>query len=346
MKYIDNIVLKESNLNDALKKLDSLPTKCLVVVDDDNNYYGTVTDGDIRRYTLQNDFIALNSKIELLVNLESLYILKSECKGMLNFQGHKGLLLPILEHNKVVNIVKISSAGFVSFCDAVIMAGGRGTRLMPYTENCPKPLVNISSSKRLINLQLDLLVLYGFQNVFIIANQFSEQIVQYFNEHNFDCSVSILVEHSFLGTCGALFDFSDCFESDIFLINCDVYTDLDIYQMYLHFKEFKCNIDVAVLEKNNYIDFGVIEGDRYIAKLIEKPTFIYLINTGIYWIGHSVLNSPRNKVDGLYHMTDEIQYQIDNDNKVGIYRHFGLWKDIGRVEDLDAIKKIMKYDKN
>lgn len=341
--YKENTLLSNQSIRTCLEKLEILKVKCIVILSDNNIVKGVVTDGDIRRAFISG--CDLEDPILDIVN-KDFFSLK-EKKGMNFFPDKKGMLVPVIDKKGFLNdIVRVSSLGFITFIDAVIMAGGKGTRLTPLTLDTPKPLINLNDKKRIIDLPLDLLQSYGFQKVIIIANYKSKKVINFFKNTDRKMIFEVLVENSFLGTFGAVAYFKEKINTDFVLINSDVYIDLDLYKMWELFRDTNANICVASMEQSNYIDFGVFEQKNgNVLKVVEKPTYVYNINLGIYIVDKNILsNDFVLDKDGLYHITYEIERLIE-EGKVKSFVHRGFWHDIGRIEDLNKVKKILLINK-
>ena len=339
MKYKNHIISSNIQLLEALEKLEKIHIKCLIVVEN-GLVLGTITDGDIRRSLLKGH--SLSAKASFIMNVDYTYIELCDANGVYYLPKLASKLVPIVGKDKELDhIALVSHKGYISFSDAVIMAGGKGTRLYPLTKSTPKPLVYVDESKdlRIIDLPLRLLEKYGFQKVFIIVNHMGDQIERKYKKSDYSFEFRFLMETEFKGTFGSVYDFKDYFTSDFFMMNCDVYTTLNIYKMYREFKDSNSCISVAGRITDHYIDFGVLHSEKDSIKVIEKPTYRYDINMGIYWINKSNISekiSPRKSK--LWHITDEINSLTERSMKVSRFEHVGSWVDIGRVKDLELIK--------
>lgn len=343
MKYQSHLIPSNLKLLAALEILEKIDIKCLIVLDK-GLVVGTITDGDIRRSLLIG--FGLSTQVSSIMNTDFTYIESINACGIYFLPKLKSNLIPIVGENKELNdIALVSYKGYISFADAVIMAGGKGTRLYPLTKSKPKPLVYVDETKkmRIIDLPLRLLEKYGFQNVFIIVNYMGEQIEMAYTQSVYSFEIKFLKETQFKGTFGSLYDFKDNFTTEFFMINCDVYTTLNIYKMYTNFSNSCALISVAGKTVDHYIDFGVINTDNSTVHIIEKPTYKYKINMGIYWINRDVFNKTKpNSSDGLWHITDEINFFKDSSSKATSYEHLGSWIDIGRINDLELIRNIIE----
>jgi dTDP-glucose pyrophosphorylase len=343
MKYKNHLIPSNLQLLEALKRLEKIHIKCLIVVEN-GLVLGTITDGDIRRSLLKG--YSLSAKASSVMNIDYTYIEYCDANGIYYLPKLASKLVPIVGKNKELDhIVLVSYKGYISFADAVIMAGGKGTRLYPLTKSTPKPLVHVDESKdlRIIDLPLRLLEKYGFQKVFIIVNHMGDQVERKYQKSDYSFEFRFLKETEFKGTFGSVYDFKDYFTSDFFMMNCDVYTTLNIYKMYSEFKDSNSYITVAGRTIEHYIDFGVLHSQKDSIKVVEKPTYRYDINMGIYWINRSILSEkilPRNSE--LWHITDEINRLTDRSMKVSRFEHVGSWVDIGRVKDLEIIKSTIE----
>ncbi len=219
--------------------------------------------------------------------------------------------------------------------EAVILAGGLGTRLKPYTTVIPKPIVPVGE-KAIMEIIINQLVYAGFQRVTLAVNHMAQLIMAYFgNGERFGIKIDYSFEDKPLDTIGPLKLINDL--PDTFLVmNGDVLTDLNFRDFINHHKKSNSFATIATYKRDVNIDFGVIGYDTdtfKINKFTEKPTHQYYVSMGIYAFSKSILKYvPENKAYGF----DQLMYDcIENDEKISAFPYDGYWLDIGRPDDYE-----------
>jgi NDP-sugar pyrophosphorylase family protein len=218
---------------------------------------------------------------------------------------------------------------------AVILAGGKGRRLLPYTTNFPKPLMPVGE-RPILEIVLGQLHSFGVNDIIISTGHLEELIRVFFgNGEKFGLNISYCKEDEPLGTAGPLNLVKDRLDDTFLVMNGDVLSDVDIRKFIEHHRAQK-NIATVLLSKRNvHIDFGVVEitEDNAFKSWNEKPTISYLVSTGIYLFEPEALQYMPEK--GFFNLPDFIQ-AIDGAGKtVGCHVHEGYWLDIGRPEDYE-----------
>lgn len=223
---------------------------------------------------------------------------------------------------------------------AIILAGGRGTRLRPYTLTLPKPLVPVGN-KTILEHVIQKLKSHGFTHITLAVNHMAELIMAFFGDGSrWDIKIDYSIEDKPLSTIGPLTLINDLPE-DFLVMNGDVLTDLD-YKLLMEIHQKKDNtVTVAAFNRKEKIDFGVLDVNKenLLCGFSEKPEYEFLVSMGVYIISKKVINKLiRNSYYGFDNlMTDSIK----NDNKVYIHKHEGMWLDIGRPDDYENANKII-----
>lgn len=222
--------------------------------------------------------------------------------------------------------------GCVSMCKtAVILAGGKGTRLRPYTMAIPKPLVAVVD-KPILEIIIIQLVKQGFQKLIITVNHQADIIMAYFgNGQKWGIEIEYSLEDKPLGTMGPLKLLKDL--PEYFLVmNGDVLSDIN-YTFFLekHIKSGKI-FSIASYKRTQKNDYGILETDNYILTgFKEKPEYQFMVSMGIYAVSRKAVEYiPVNEYYGF----DKLMLHfLEKDIEVGIQEHRGYWMDIGRPED-------------
>jgi NDP-sugar pyrophosphorylase family protein len=215
--------------------------------------------------------------------------------------------------------------------DAVLMAGGKGERLRPLTEKTPKPLLPVGG-KAIIDHNIDRLIANGVKHINVTVNYLGEQLEEHFKESKGDIKVQTVREPKYLGTIGSIRFVKEFYNDTILVMNSDLFTNIDYEDFYVHFKEHDAEMSVAAVPYNVQIPYGIFDlKGREIQGLIEKPTYNYYANAGIYLVKCSALAEIPE--DTFYNATDLIEKLISEGKKVIRYPLNGTWIDIGSPQE-------------
>lgn len=304
---------------------------------------GVITDGDIRRYILKEKTII--GMVKDVMNVHPVYSFVSAKSHYIKLIKEKNIkVLPIVDSRKrVVDIFFINASSQMRKkqlnIPVVIMAGGKGTRLYPYTQILPKPLILIND-KTITELIMDRFEEYGCSQFTMIVNYKKEFIKAFFNDDEHQRNVVFIDEPCFLGTAGGLKLLSNHINETFFMSNCDILIEEDYSEILKFHKENKNIITLVCALKRSVFPYGTIETDANgkLLELKEKPTFEFLTNTGLYIIEPEFLDLiPLNKFE---HITDTIQKCIDMELKVGVYPiNEASWMDMGQLDELEKMRK-------
>jgi len=227
---------------------------------------------------------------------------------------------------------------------AIILAGGKGTRLKPFTITIPKPLMPIGDLP-ILEIVLRQLSSYGFKDITITVNHLAELIMAFFNNGSrLLMDVKYSREEEFLGTAGPLSLISE-FEENFLVMNGDLLTTLNYGKLFDYHVKNKNDVTIATYTKEVKVDLGVLHStDEFFEEYIEKPTYTFDVSTGIYVINKSCL-SFLNKGERL-DMPDFIKLLHKQHKKIMCYKDDYLWLDIGRIEDYEKAVDIFTSKKN
>ena len=337
-KYIISI---NASVIDVLKKIDSLPIiQTVFVVNEYSKVVGTITDGDIRRGLIVG--LSIEDSLDSFVFKKFRYLIDGEkdFEQIKNFRDRRLKAVPLLSKEGIlISIIDFSKTKSILPVDAVIMAGGLGSRLRPLTNETPKPLLKVGG-KEIISYNFDRLSQFGINNQFITVNYLGEQLEDYCSTYNKDINFSIVNETEFLGTAGSmsLIDIND-FENDtILLMNSDLLTNIDYEDFYKTFIQKGADILVASIPYQVNLPYAIFEEeDRKISSFKEKPNYTYYANAGIYIIKKELLKLiPQGKV---YNATDLMEDVIKSSKSLIHYPIRQYWLDIGKHEDFEKAQK-------
>ncbi len=218
---------------------------------------------------------------------------------------------------------------------AVILAGGKGTRLRPYTTAFPKPLMPVGD-KPILEIILRQLKSHGINEVIMAVGHLAELIMTFFGDGSkFGVKIKYSREDEPLGTAGPLSLIKDELTETFLVMNGDILTTLNYSDLIEYHKKSNATATIALNKREVYIDFGVVELDKNsnIVDYIEKPTLHYLVSMGIYVFEPEVLKYiPNNK---KFDFPDLVKELISKGEKVKGYVYDGYWLDIGRPEDYE-----------
>ena len=333
--YKDHLILNSCIIKQALLKLNSLGSDAILfVVDDENKLTGSITDGDIRRGLLNG--VAIDDLVVDIIQGYPKYIKRGEysLSEIIEYRETGYRILPVLnENNEIINVINFRLLKSYLPVDAIVMAGGRGSRLQPLTNDTPKPLL-IVGEKPILEHNLDRLSLYGIDNYWFSVKYLGEQIRDFFgNGEVKNLSIEYVWEDKPLGTIGAVSQINNFKHDHILLTNSDVLTNLNYEDFYLDFIEKEADFSIVSIPYQVNIPYAVLdEGDDGCVKSFkEKPTYTYYSNGGIYLIKKSILNYIPKET--FFDATDLMDVLIAKKKKVISYPFSGYWLDVGKHED-------------
>ena len=339
-------VFENSNIHEVMKKLQKTGERCLVVVNKNKRLLGTINDGDIRRAILNQ--ISTSTSIKNIYKKKCIYVQSKKFKieKILKIIKSKKIdLVPVVNNNKIVinyltlkEIEGLTSPKKIAI-DVIIMAGGRGTRLKPFTHILPKPLIPLKD-KTVIEKIIDNFRKFGVKKFIISINYKSKIIKSFFDELNPSYKYKFIEEKKPLGTAGSLGCLQNKTKKDYFITNCDTLIDFDYSEAYNTHKENKNDITVVVSSKKFTIPYGVckINESGLLNSIQEKPSQHSLINTGMYVVNNQIFRLI--KKSKFLNFTDLILLARKKNKKVGIYPiSERSWLDIGQW---DGYEKTLK----
>lgn len=341
-KYIIN---QDKTLIEALKQINDLVTGPLVLfaIDKENRMVGTITDGDIRRALING--AQLMDMISSVMNCNFNYVTEGEGDIVQSLHHQRELkmkLVPVLDLGKhIIDIVNLEKYKTRLPIDAVLMAGGKGERLRPLTEKTPKPLLRVGD-KAIIDHNVDRLIEYGVNKISVTVNYLGEQLEEHFAEAREDVLIKTYREPKFLGTIGSIRFVPKFYNDTVLVMNSDLFTNINYEDFYLHFKEHEADMSVAAVPYSVSVPYGIfdLEG-RNIQGLIEKPTYNYYANAGIYLIKRIALDEVPN--DTFFNATDLIEKLISEGKKVIRFPLNGTWVDIGNPQEYQKANELVKH---
>ena len=340
-KYTVN---QNSTVKATIEQMEQESIKAVVIVNDNNQVVGLFSNGDMRSFFLRGGSLSENITVAMNPNPR---LFASEEKVNTQRKTKKMVIYPIIDEEKrIVAVLDDANteageqiSGVLKEVPLVIMAGGKGTRLYPYTKILPKPLIpigDVTITERIIaSFQR-----YGCEHVMMILNHKANMIKAYMQELDKTYSVDFVQEDKFLGTAGGLRLLKDKLKGTFFLSNCDILVNADLECIYRTHKAKGNKITFVCSMKDVTIPYGVVETDEegMITKMKEKPEFSFLINTGLYMIEADVLDDIQE--GEFIHLPDLAQRYLDKGEKVGVFPiSEKAWLDMGQFNEMENMMK-------
>ncbi|UCB56987.1 MAG: nucleotidyltransferase family protein [Candidatus Omnitrophota bacterium] len=340
---IDEIKIPaELSIKECLKKIDQGARKILYICDKNGCLLGSLTDGDIRRRlletgNLQEEIVHCFNRNPIFVT-ENNYTIEEIKKLML---GHMIEGLPILDENKkIIDIlfwVDVFGEGSKTYrkinIPVVIMAGGKGERLGPFTKILPKCLIPVGE-RPIIEMIMDRFSQHGVRHFYVSLNYKGEMVQTYFGGTEKKYTIDYIWEKEFFGTAGSLKLLPPDISENFIVSNCDIIVDVD-YADLLRFHRRNKNILTVVGSIQHYkVPYGIIhfKKEGKLQEIQEKPEFDFTVNTGVYVLSRQALAYIPE--DRHFDMTDFIQTLLNSKENVGVYPvSQKSYIDIGRWEE-------------
>ena len=347
------LIKPNSNIKNALKQISKAGEKCLVVVDKNNKLLGTLSDGDVRKAILKDKYP--NNTINALYQKKSTFLRKDnyslgQAKNI--FLKKRIDVIPVVDESKkiidVITFQDIFSKSKKSQYDhkflktVVIMAGGKGARLEPFTNVLPKPLVPINE-KPVIEHIIERFNKNKISNFFITLSYKSKILKAFFQEIKPEFKLSFIDEPKPLGTAGGLSLLVGKIKKPFLVTNCDTIINVNFDDLMSFHISNNNDITLVASSKEHVIPYGTCKLTKtgYLKKIIEKPKLDFFVNVGLYVLNPNLIKLiPKNK---KYNMTDLIQQAKRKKKQVGVYPiDEESWVDVGQWSEYHkAIEKLI-----
>lgn len=341
MDYKKHLIKSNSTIREALEKLNVLASDAILfVVDEKEHLIGSLTDGDVRRGLLKG--FDINNLVEQIIQNNPKFIRKGErdINKIIEYRENNFKILPVLEKesNQIVNIINFRLLKSYLPIDAIVMAGGKGVRLMPLTATTPKPLLKVGD-KPILEHNIDRLIHFGIDDFWISINYLGEQIKHYFNNgKEKNVTINYIEETIPLGTVGAIAQATNLKHDTVLITNSDLLTNVDYEKFYLDFINTGADMSVISIPYKVVVPYAIFENDnRDVTAFKEKPTYTYYANGGIYLVKKEILELiPKNT---FYNATDLMDQLIALKKNIITFPHNGYWLDIGKMDDFEKAQK-------
>jgi dTDP-glucose pyrophosphorylase len=323
-----------ANVKDAVIKLNNSGLKILCVVNKNNKLLGTISDGDIRRSLLKN--IKLTETVEKVLNKKPITIYEDKDFLKVNEILNKNKIsgIPVIDKNNKLKDL-ITTLNNQSLKNIIyIVAGGRGKRMMPLTEENPKPLLNYMGEpiiKKLINkIKED-----NFKNIIISINYLGHKIENYFKKgKKFGLNIKYIKENKELGTAGSFYELNKLKSNlPVLVTNADLVTNLKFRDILNFHNHNHADITMAIKKHEYQNPFGVIGSKGIVLKkIVEKPIMNFNINAGVYVINKKLFKII--KKNEYFDIPEFINFYLKKKKKIIIFPLHEDWKDVQQPKDL------------
>ncbi len=330
------ILTNNSTIEAVIRNLDKVAIKIVLVINEEGTLEGTISDGDIRRGLLRG--LDINSSIESIVYRNPIVVSPDMGREIVRqlMVVNKIQQIPVVDEQK--NVVGLHLWDEITISPLrnnlmVIMAGGKGTRLRPHTEDCPKPMLRVSG-KPMLELIIERAKLEGFSQ-FVLAIHYLGYVVEnYFgNGERLQVQIDYLREQSPLGTAGALGLLTTTLEAPIVVTNGDVLTDIHYGELLDFHIRHNATATMAVRVHEWHHPYGVVQTKGIdVIGFEEKPVYRSHINAGVYVLNPEVLSylDTGSHCD-MPTLFERLQAKA---NRTVAYPIHEPWLDVGRPDDL------------
>jgi len=341
--YKQLIIQESISLKEAMKALDLAAKKILFVVNKSQEFIGTLSDGDIRRWILNGGNLAANitdvvfRKSYTVPEIYSVNEVKAQMRKLdIEF-------VPVLnKERKIVEMLyyehlfqqPLKKQVFKKLdIPVVVMAGGKGSRLDPFTKILPKPLIPIGD-KTILEIIFNKFIPYNVDHFYLSVNYKAGIIKAFLEELQPQYTITYLEEDKPLGTAGSLYQLRGKVQKPILITNCDIIIDANYTDLLKYHRKENNDITIVASVKNYTIPYGVceVENGGKLKEIREKPEFSFLINTGMYILNPKMLNLiPENVFFHITHLMEQVKLAGE---KIGVYPiSENAWIDTGEWDE-------------
>lgn len=340
------IINREATLEEVIKKLKIQGTRCLFVINKKNKLIGSFSDGDLRKALL--DSYDFKTKIFKYYNKKPIKIFEKNYKSEVVqelFQKNNIDIVPVINsQRKIVRIITLNEfflKKIKSKFDLIVMAGGKGTRLKPFTNFLPKPMIPVNG-KPIIDIIINKFTDFLVGEIYVILN-FKGNILKSYLINSFKKKINFLVEKKYLGTVGGLSLINrKVISQNFFLSNCDVVINEDLNKIYDYHLKKNSMFTLIVADQRFKMNYGscIINKAGLLKEIIEKPENKYYVNTGVYVLNKKILDliNFNKKLD----INDLINVCKKKNIKINVYLiNQSSWVDVGNWKDLNENQRLI-----
>ena len=328
-KYISSSKL---TIHDAMEKLNDTIELFQIIVDENNGFLGTLTDGDIRRGLLSG--YNINENVSKCMNSKALLGEHGEEEKnveKLRRVDREPLFLPIVNKDLFLEGLLIKNT-IININHALIVAGGMGSRLGNLTKNTPKPMLKIKGIP-IIEHCIQKLEEANINIIYVTVNHMSEQIIDFINNKKFKAQIIPIKEESKLGTIGSLYLIKDKIQFPLLVMNADLMTSLSISTLVSFYRAENVDGVIAAATYETKVPYGVLRYNALgqLERIDEKPISKNLVAAGVYILNQNI-SKLVNKEEFL-DMPELLDKAIRKGYNIAVFPIHEKWKDIGKPED-------------
>lgn len=333
-------VSPEASLREAIEAIDRSGRQIALVVDGAGKLVATVTDGDVRRGILRG--VDIDGPVDQVMHLSPTTVTEGapDAETRRLIRDRKLQHVPVLDQSgHLVDLATVADLFGVTPNNTrvVLMAGGLGTRLRPLTENVPKPMLPVGG-KPILEQIIGLFADQGFWRISISVNYRREMVREHFGSgEGLGVEIDYIEEDQRMGTAGALSLLPEKPDEPFVVMNGDVLVALQFSELLAYHREKAAAGTLVVREYEQQVPFGVVRSkDGLMTGIEEKPVERYFVNAGIYVLSPEALDhvTPGDPLD----MPDLLSALSNDGKNVGVYPLRDYWRDIGRLDDLEAAR--------
>lgn len=344
----DFLITQTATVVEAMQKIDLNTKGILFVTDEEEKLAGVLTDGDIRRWLIRTGDLQEELKKIMNKNPKVIYC-KERGRAKEFIEKYVITALPVVTTEyRITDIIfkeeentegKTEERETLKEIPVVIMAGGKGTRLYPYTKILPKPLIPIGDipiMERIINEFRT----YGVKDFHVTVNYRKSMIKSYFSENAAEYQLHYVEEEKPLGTAGSLTLLEKELTVPFIVTNCDILIHADYADIYRYHQETGNELTIVTALKNIVVPYGVVHSSEHgrIKSMEEKPKISYFVNTGMYILNPEILKEIPE--DTFFHMTDLAEKLLKEERKVGMYPiSEDSFLDMGEFEEMRRMEQ-------
>ncbi len=343
------LVSASLTIRQAIEELNRSGKQILLVVSEDGRLIGTITDGDIRRGILRG--LSLDDGVDKVMNRSPKFLRQgySRRDAVAMFMRYRVSRIPVVdEMGRVVDLLLIEdfveNGDKASLPTVVIMAGGKGTRLDPFTKILPKPLIPLGD-RPILQVIMDRFYEQGADNFILTLGYKAEIIKLWLEDTELPYSVHYIVEDAPLGTAGSLRNVVEEFSlnGDFIVSNCDVLVDADFRKILDFHRGHKADATVVGYLMQSKLPYGVIQTDGPdFVGMKEKPYVDALVNTGIYVLSADAIKESISAGE-VVDMPVVLERIRKKGGRVVVYPHHGQFFDVGQWEVYRETLRRMGY---
>jgi len=335
-------------VEEAFEAIQKKGKKTTLIVKEKHKILGLFTDGDMRRHILSGGDLSV--MISEVMNKRPV-VFNSRHEAIEYSKDNKMLVYPVVDNKGILedvvfwndNGIEHPTKQLLSNVPIVIMAGGKGTRLYPYTKVLPKPLIPIGE-KTICEQIISTFTKYGAKDFYIILNHMKNMIKAYFNEVDKKYSLNYIDEDEFLGTGGGLSLLKNIINETFILSNCDILIDVDYSDFYQYHNKEKNTITFMGAVKNFEIPYGVInmKPEGGFDGITEKPSYSHIVNTGVYVIESKVIDNLN--YGECIDLPQIAQQCVDANERIGVYPiSEKSYMDMGQHKEMEKMISALSY---